>query len=68
MGERTPRGIHIDAVTTKQFDSSGLIDDLQQNLRDAGLDEPDVSFRTVDASNRDRRTGKVPRFIPLAAD
>jgi len=65
---QTTRGIHIDAVTPTPFDSSGPIADLKQNLRDAGLDEPYVSFRVVDTINRNSRTGKTRRFIPLADD
>jgi phenylacetate-coenzyme A ligase PaaK-like adenylate-forming protein len=65
---QTPHGIHIDAVTSTGFDHSGVIHDLMQSLRVAGLHEPDVSFRVVDAINRHSRTGKVQRFIPLADD
>jgi phenylacetate-CoA ligase len=62
---QTRRGIHIDAVTTAPFDSSGLIANLEQNLLVAGLDDPDVSFRVVDTIYRDSRTGKLRRFVPL---
>jgi hypothetical protein len=62
---QTKRGVQIDAVTPTPVDGSSLIADLKQNLRDAGLDEPNVSFQVVDAINRHPRTGKVRRFIPF---
>jgi len=62
---QTTRGVHIDAVSPTPFDTSGLIAGLRQNLLAAGLDEPEVSFRVVDAIDRNSDTGKLRRFVPL---
>ena len=50
------------------LNTSRLIAEFEHNLRNAGLHRPHVSFRAVDAINRDPRTGKVRRFIPLTTN
>jgi hypothetical protein len=44
--------------------SAALVARLEQGLRQAGLAEPRVCVRMVDAISRDPLTGKVRRFIP----
>ena len=64
---QTERGADVAAVTGGDLDQAALIARLEHGLRQAGLAGPQVSFRRVDALDRDPMTGKARRFIPLHA-
>ena len=61
---QTERGIDVACVPDGAVASAALVARLEQGLRQAGLAEPRVCVRMVDAISRDPLTGKVRRFIP----
>ena len=63
---QTQRGLQVDVVVGRSFDGARLGTSLETSLRAAGLPDPEVSVRVVDAIERHPHTGKTRRFIPLA--
>jgi phenylacetate-coenzyme A ligase PaaK-like adenylate-forming protein len=62
---QTPHGIDVDAVPVGNVDVEGLRGRLVAALAGAGLGDPEVSVRIVDHLERDPKTGKLRRFVPL---
>jgi phenylacetate-CoA ligase len=62
---QTESGADITAVIDGAPDLATLVCDVEDSLRQAGLPDPRVSLRRVDALDRDPMTGKARRFIPL---
>lgn len=62
---QTPRGVDLAVVATAALDQARLAKDLARSLAAAGVPDPEVSVRRIDAIERDPRTGKARRFIPL---
>jgi phenylacetate-CoA ligase len=62
---QTARGADIAVVAGTGLDDAALAAAEEQSLRQAGVAEPQVTIRRVDAIARDPRTGKARRFIPL---
>jgi phenylacetate-CoA ligase len=62
---QTARGADIAVIADTGFDDAGLAAAVEQCLRQAGVTEPHVTIRRVEAIARDPRTGKARRFIPL---
>jgi hypothetical protein len=64
---QTHRGVDVDAVTSGPTDPDRLGGLLAHALANAGLSQPQVSVQIVPALERHPETGKVRRFVPLAA-
>ena len=62
---QTPAGMDVDVVATGPVDLLALEGALGAALRRAGLADPVVAMRKVDAVERNPRTGKVQRVVPL---
>ena len=64
---QTSTGIDVAVVTSVPVDEVGLAERLRAALAAAGLRDPAVAVRTVDASAivRHPETGKTKRFVPL---
>ncbi len=62
---QTARGADIAVIAGTGFDDAALAAAVEQSLRQAGVTEPHVTIRRVEAIARDPRTGKARRFIPL---
>jgi phenylacetate-coenzyme A ligase PaaK-like adenylate-forming protein len=62
---QTARGADIVVVADPGFDDTALAAAVEQSLRRAGVAGPHVTITSAGAIARDRRTGKVRRFIPL---
>jgi phenylacetate-coenzyme A ligase PaaK-like adenylate-forming protein len=62
---QTERGLHVDAVVGDDLDDAALAASLENSLRGAGLQDPQVTVRKVDRIERHPETGKARRFIPL---
>jgi phenylacetate-CoA ligase len=60
---QTARGADITVVADAGLDEAALAATAEQSLRQAGITEPHVTISRVAAITRDRRTGKVRRFI-----
>jgi len=63
---QTRRGVDVAVVAGSPVDEPRLAAALADSLRRAGLAEPEVAVRRVDAIARHPETGKVKRFVPLA--
>jgi phenylacetate-CoA ligase len=63
----TVRGAEITAVAGGEFDCAAVIAAVQASLRRAGVSEPLVTLHAVGSIDRDPKTGKIRRFIPLGA-
>jgi phenylacetate-CoA ligase len=63
---QTRHGVKVAVVVEGDLDYAPLCTALERGLADAGLDEPEVHVREVDALARHQDTGKIRRFIPLA--
>jgi phenylacetate-CoA ligase len=61
---QTERGVDVACVPDGAVAAGELAARLEQGLRRAGLDEPQVCVRMVDTIFRDPLTGKVRRFLP----
>ncbi len=61
----TERGADLAAVIDGDFDATALTGAVRDSLRQAGLPDPQVTLRRVEALDRDPLTGKARRFIPL---
>jgi hypothetical protein len=64
---QTAGGIDVDAVAAAPIDPDDLSDQLEAALAAAGLDRPTVAVRIVDRLERHADSGKLRRFVPLAA-
>jgi phenylacetate-coenzyme A ligase PaaK-like adenylate-forming protein len=64
---QTARGAEITAVADGEFDRAAVIAAVQASLRRAGVSEPLVTLHVVGSIDRDPKTGKIRRFIPLGA-
>jgi phenylacetate-CoA ligase len=64
---QTARGIDADLVATGSLDLDDIVDRLTSALAHAGLQQPEVTARTVTTLARHPKTGKLQRFVPLAA-
>jgi phenylacetate-CoA ligase len=64
---QTRRGIDVAALANPSFDVSALRDRLASVLAGAGLEDAEVVVRTVATLPRRCDTGKLQRFVPLAA-
>ena len=62
---QTERGADVAAVADGDLDVTALAGALRDGLRQAGLADPRVTVRRVDAVDRDPLTGKARRFVPL---
>jgi hypothetical protein len=62
---QTGRGIDIAVAASGPFDLTALAAALEQNLRAAGLPDPQLHIRQVPDIACHRETGKARRFIPL---
>jgi phenylacetate-CoA ligase len=63
---QTPTGIDVAAVAARQVDRDDVRARLARALVGAGLADAEVTVRLVERLDRDRRTGKIRRFVPLA--
>jgi phenylacetate-coenzyme A ligase PaaK-like adenylate-forming protein len=63
---QTIAGVDVDVVATPGVDLTRVRDRLRAALVAAGLPEPHIGVRTVDAVPRSALSGKPQRFVPLA--
>ncbi|MET0903624.1 MAG: hypothetical protein ABWZ52_10325 [Acidimicrobiales bacterium] len=63
--QQTPRGAEVAIVVAGPVDLDELCASIASNLASAGLDQPDLRIRSVDAIERHSATAKLRRFIPL---
>ncbi|MGZ6164458.1 MAG: phenylacetate--CoA ligase family protein [Myxococcaceae bacterium] len=63
---QTTRGISVDVVAPRGVDSPALATELRGALDLAGLSGAEATVTAVPGLPRDRRTGKVRRFLPPA--
>jgi phenylacetate-coenzyme A ligase PaaK-like adenylate-forming protein len=64
---QTDRGLEVAIVPDGGLDVHTIAARLKDALRAAGLADPEVTVRSVDAIERHVETGKTRRFIPLSA-
>jgi phenylacetate-CoA ligase len=64
---QTERGADVAAVTDGDVDAAAVTAAVKESLRQAGLPDPQVILRRVNALDRDPLTGKARRFIPLGS-
>lgn len=64
---QTPVGVDVAVRATADVDTDDLSRQLAAALAGVGVSAPVVSIRVVDAPERNPTTGKLKRFIPLAA-
>jgi len=62
---QTERGADLAAVIDGDLDVAAVTAAVRDGLRQAGLPDPQVTLRRVEALDRDPLTGKARRFIPL---
>jgi phenylacetate-coenzyme A ligase PaaK-like adenylate-forming protein len=62
---QTARGVEAVVAADGPLDEAALAAEIADGLEDAGLAEPEVAVRRVEAIARDPRTGKVRRVVPL---
>jgi phenylacetate-CoA ligase len=62
---QTGRGADVAAAADGDLDVTALAGAVRDGLRQAGLADPRVTVRRVDAVDRDPLTGKARRFVPL---
>ena len=62
---QTERGADLAAVVDGHLDVAALTAAVRDGLRQAGLPDPQITLRRVEALDRDPLTGKARRFIPL---
>lgn len=65
QARQTPRGIDLTVVTAGAPGTAHLARDVARSLAEARVPDPPVTVRRVATIERDRRTGKARRFIPL---
>ncbi len=64
---QTERGADVAAVIDGDLDQAAVTAAVRDSLRRAGLANPQVFLRQVEALDRDVMTGKARRFMPLHA-
>lgn len=64
---QTGRGADVAAVADVDLDAAALTGAVRDAFRQAGLADPQVTVRRVDALDRDPLTGKARRFVPSGA-
>ena len=64
---QTARGIDVSLLADRTFDLEELRVGLREKLAAAGLPEAEVELRATDELERNPRTGKLARFLPLRA-
>ena len=64
---QTERGADVAAVIDGDLDVAAAAAAVRDSLRQAGLPDPQVTVRRVNALDRDPLTGKARRFIPLGS-
>jgi len=64
---QTPHGVDVDAVTVGALQIESVCRRIAEALARAGLSDPRATVRVVDNLERNNETGKVRRFVPLAA-
>jgi phenylacetate-CoA ligase len=62
---QTARGADIAVVARAGLDSTALAAAAEDDLRQAGVTAPHVTISPVQAIDRDPRTGKARRFLPV---
>jgi phenylacetate-coenzyme A ligase PaaK-like adenylate-forming protein len=62
---QTPRGLEALIVAEQEPPTDELATELEETLRTAGIRDPEVDIRPVDAIERHPQTGKSRRFIPI---
>jgi phenylacetate-coenzyme A ligase PaaK-like adenylate-forming protein len=62
---QTARGVDLDVVVNAPVDERALATLIARSLGEAGLPDAAVTIRVVERIERDARTGKVRRFVPL---
>ena len=62
---QTERGADLAAVVDGDLDATALTAEVKDSLRQAGVADPEVGLRRVEALDRDPMTGKARRFVPL---
>jgi len=65
---QVPAGVHIDIVSNGPVDPDRIAIDLRDRLVTAGLADPEVTVKPVDALARHPLTGKKAQFVPLEAE
>jgi phenylacetate-CoA ligase len=63
---QTTKGIDVAAVAAVPVDTGDVRARLERALLDAGLESADVTVRVVERLDRDPRTGKIRRFVPVS--
>ena len=64
---QTERGADVAAVIDGDLDRAAVTAAVGESLRQAGVADPQVSLRRVEAMDRDAMTANARRFIPLPA-
>jgi phenylacetate-coenzyme A ligase PaaK-like adenylate-forming protein len=62
---QTATGIDVAVVAAGALDADDVRARLERGLLDAGLADATVTVRLVEGLDRDPRTGKISRFVPL---
>jgi phenylacetate-coenzyme A ligase PaaK-like adenylate-forming protein len=62
---QTPAGLDVAAVAGGRVDTDDVRARLVRALVDAGVVDAEVTVRVVERLDRDLRTGKIRRFVPL---
>jgi hypothetical protein len=64
--QQTPQGAAISVRCAHPGDLADVVEEIEGDLRAAGLSDPQVSVLDVDFVERLPQTGKLKRFLPLA--
>ena len=64
---QTARGADVDVCVSGELDTGALAAELAESLRQLGLPDPQVTIRRVERVGRVGESGKLKRFVPLAA-
>ena len=64
---QTERGADLAVVVGGDLDAAALTAAVRDGLGQAGLPDPQITLRRVEALDRDPLTGKARRFIPLGS-
>jgi phenylacetate-CoA ligase len=62
---QTPRGLEVLIVAEQEPDADALTSQLEATLHTAGIHDPEVTIRRVNAIERHAQTGKSRRFLPI---
>ncbi|MGQ0466571.1 MAG: phenylacetate--CoA ligase family protein [Sporichthyaceae bacterium] len=64
---QTARGAEVDLCLASDLELARIEGELVEGLRGLGVPDPEVTVRQVDRVGRLEHTGKLKRFVPLAA-